>query len=134
MQSVKRLQPRAPSLSSQLRRLALLCRENDFSYGQVIGSLGHRGSVLGVAMLSLPYLIPIPLPGVSLVFGTIICVIGIAIALDAPVVLPSWISNQRFPGKLLAKPLIKTRAPSPTAAWRAVKRWLVEPAVPSAAR
>jgi hypothetical protein len=97
---------RKPSVSSQLRRLALLCRENDFSCGQVIGALGRQGNALAVAAFSLPFLLPIPLPGLSFILGSIICVLGIAIALDMPVLLPRWISRRAFPGKLLSKPLL----------------------------
>lgn len=92
--------------SNRLRRLARLCERQEVSCGHLVLSFGRRGSALAVVALSLPFLLPIPLPGLSILFGALICALGVGIAVSKPIKLPRWIATRSFPGKLMTKPLL----------------------------
>lgn len=94
------------SLSSdRLRRLAQLCERREVSCGRLVHAFGRRGNALAVVALSLPFLLPIPLPGLSILCGTLICALGVGIAIGRPMKLPRWIAARAFPGRLMTKPL-----------------------------
>lgn len=97
---------RDASSSSHLKRLADLCERYHLSCGHLAISLGRRGSALAVVALSFPFLLPIPIPGLSILCGALICMLGLGIALDKRIKLPRWLATRAFPGKVLHKPLL----------------------------
>jgi len=94
------------SYSDRLRRLAKMCERQSVSCRRLMISFGRRGQALAVVALSLPFLLPIPIPGLSILCGTLICALGFGIAIDRHMKLPGWIAAKQFPGRLMAKPLM----------------------------
>lgn len=63
---------------------------------EVLGLLGEQGLLVFCAFLTLPFLIPVSIPGVSTVFGAVIILLGIGITFNR---LP-WL-----PSRLMERPL-----------------------------
>jgi hypothetical protein len=68
-----------------------------------VAKFGIDSHALVVLFLSLPFLTPIPLPGLSLVLGTVIALSGVAIILGKPIWLPHFVGKQKISGHLLEK-------------------------------
>lgn len=64
-----------------------------------------RGVYLVIILLCLPFIQPIPLPGVSTVLGVVIVLMAIARALDRSPRLPKFIGDRAFPPNFGAKVL-----------------------------
>ena len=63
---------------------------------QLMNSVGEQGLLLVCALASLPFLIPVSIPGVSTVFGAAIILIGIAIFLNRMPWLPQRILDRQI--------------------------------------
>ena len=62
-----------------------------------------RGLYLVVMLLSLPFIVPVSIPGVSTVLGLIIALLCIRLALGLPPRLPQWLGGRAFPPQLERK-------------------------------
>lgn len=71
---------------------------------QLMDAVGEQGLLLICALASLPFLIPVSIPGVSTVFGAAIILIGIAIFLNR---MP-WLPNRLLDRQLDTEKLIPT--------------------------
>src|SRR5690242_7220887 len=60
----------------------------EVTLGQLIGALNERGHALLVLLFVVPFLQPLPLPGVSTVLGAVVAVVGLQMALGRPPWLP----------------------------------------------
>jgi hypothetical protein len=92
--------------------LALILREFEVetvTLREVIGLLHGRGYVLLVILLALPFVTPVPLPGLSTPFGLIIAIIGVRLAMGAKPWLPARLLNTRLPPTVFGKVLALTR-------------------------
>jgi hypothetical protein len=90
-------------LSGEFRRLAELCEKQEMTYFNLTTALTSRGHALLTMLLSVPFLQPIPLPGLSILFGVIIAFAGIAMAANKKPWLPkSWLQKKVSP-KLMNK-------------------------------
>jgi hypothetical protein len=63
----------------------------------VLELLGKESFLILSAFLTLPFLAPVSIPGVSTVFGAIILLIGISLVLDRPPWLPKRFMSHVFP-------------------------------------
>lgn len=90
-------------LSSELSRLRALCGEENKTLGFLVESMTIKSHALLPLILSLPFLFPIPLPGVSIAFGWVIMMIGIAMSLGRNPWLPKRILTVELSNKLLNK-------------------------------
>ncbi len=61
---------------------------------QLVERTGGRGIYLFLTMVSLPFIVPIPLPGFSLIVGLIILLSGLRMALGLPPKLPLFIGKK----------------------------------------
>ncbi len=64
--------------------------------GQLIERTGGRGIYLFLILISLPFITPIPLPGLSLIVGVIIFLAGMRMALGLPPKLPLFIGRKKI--------------------------------------
>ena len=78
--------PRA--LSADLRALAEHFHDGPVRLAEVVELLKGRGYRFLIALLGLPLLTPIPLPGISTVIGRAIALIGLRLALGQKPHLP----------------------------------------------
>lgn len=63
---------------------------------QMLTYLGEQGLLAFCAFLSLPFLIPVSIPGVSTVFGGVIILLGIGVTLNRVPWLPARLMNHPF--------------------------------------
>lgn len=89
-------QDTSTSLSDTLRRLIKGIKGQSITLRELMDAVGEQGLLLICAVASLPFLIPVSIPGVSTVFGAAIILISLAITANR---LP-WL-----PGKILDRQL-----------------------------
>ena len=82
-----------PKLSQRLADFADQLPETGLSLGELVKQLGREGLLLLCVVLSLPFLLPVSIPGVSTVFGLLILLIGMAEALRMPIWLPGKVAR-----------------------------------------
>lgn len=90
-------------LSTELARLAEASDRDGFTFEHLFEELGYRGHALLTLVMSFPFCTPIPLPGVGVIFGMVIFIAGIRIALGLGPWLPQVWLKRKLPGPLLAK-------------------------------
>jgi hypothetical protein len=81
------------SLSQRLAEFADQLPEAGLSVGELVKQLGREGLLLLCIVLSLPFLLPVSIPGVSTVFGLLILFIGISETLRIPIWLPGKVAG-----------------------------------------
>lgn len=87
------------TLSEELRRLVEQPAPGaPLTLNVLLASTGGRGLFLVVILLSLPFITPIPLPGVSMVFGLVIGVLAVRLALGLAPGLPKALGDRPLDG------------------------------------
>ena len=84
------------SLRGKLDRVIAKLPPDAVTLGRLLQLIGREGLRLCCVMLCIPLLVPVTIPGVGLVFGSVIGLIGVGIALRRS----PWL-----PGRLLRRPL-----------------------------
>ena len=106
--------PRA-KFSQELLNLAHQFADRPARLSEILAATQGRGFDFLLLLIALPFLTPIPLPGLSTPFGIVVLVIGARLALGRRPWLPQMLLRRELPAEFLAKVL--------AAASRAV-RWL----------
>lgn len=83
-------------LSATLRKLIGKLDGHTITLRELMASIGEQGLLLVCAIASLPFLIPVSIPGVSTVFGAAIIMISIAITLNRMPWLPARILDKQM--------------------------------------
>jgi hypothetical protein len=91
------LQDPRTSLSETLTTTADSITGERISLRQVLELIGEQGMLLFCVLLTIPFLLPVAIPGVSTPFGLLIIFIGIGIMLNRVPWLPARLINQHFP-------------------------------------
>lgn len=97
------MKPHHHRLSDELAQLAQKCDGPTTTLGELLENTNTRAHALGSLVLSLPFLTPIPLPGLSILFGAGIAIIGIRMMLGKGIWLPNSWMKRPFPSKLIRK-------------------------------
>jgi hypothetical protein len=92
-------------LSEQFVRIARELPKRKLPVHELIERVGQSGMLLFAVFLTLPFLVPVSVPGVSTVFGLLIILIGIGFAFDRLPWLPSFVTNRMVPADSLANAL-----------------------------
>jgi hypothetical protein len=88
-------------LSAEIARLGKHFDGRPARLGAVLEQTGGRGWFLALTLLSLPFLLPIPIPMLSTAFGVIIALVGSRLALGQRPWLPAkWMAMELPPGFL----------------------------------
>jgi hypothetical protein len=67
----------------------------------ILDMLGREGYLLLTVLLTLPFMAPVSIPGVSTIFGAVILLIGLNVMIDRELRLPDLFMKRAFPaGKL----------------------------------
>ncbi|MFN8378421.1 MAG: exopolysaccharide biosynthesis protein [Anaerolineae bacterium] len=82
------------SLSSTLREVADGLPEGNVSVRYLLSTIGEHSMLLLCIILTVPFLTPIPLPGVSTIFGAIIMLIALGIVLNRVPWLPNLVLDR----------------------------------------
>jgi hypothetical protein len=89
------------TLGEQLERVIRDLPEDSLTLGELLDVFGDEGLLLLTMLLTLVFLIPVSIPGVSTVFGAAILLVGISRALGRPLWLPSRIRHRALPAAKL---------------------------------
>lgn len=89
-------------LRKQIKNLAeAASKEQGVCTDDLLFALGPRGHALFGLVLALPFLLPVPLPGLSTPFGFIVFFVGMGILLNKPPWLPKRLRRMKVPGRVL---------------------------------
>ncbi len=95
------------SLKDQIEHLIEALPEDHLSLGELLDKLGDEGLLLLSILLTLVFLIPVSIPGVSTVFGAVILLIGVSRLSGRPLWLPHRLGNKQLPVEKL-RPALKS--------------------------
>ncbi|MDD4932921.1 MAG: exopolysaccharide biosynthesis protein [Methylacidiphilaceae bacterium] len=121
----------SPRLSQQLEELARRAAASEtVSLREVVSSFQGRGGGALLLLLVLPFCLPLPVPGLSTVFGLAIAFLGLRQTLGQGPRLPKAIAERRLPAKAFsallfrALPALRTleRLAKPRLAWLSENR------------
>lgn len=89
------------SLGEKLENVINNLPETEISLMEIVDSIGQDSLLFLTIFLSLVFLVPVSIPGVSTVFGSAILLIGISRLINRKLWLPGKIANRTIPtGKL----------------------------------
>lgn len=87
-------QTRSKGLGETLEEVSSRLTGETVTLREVLGLLGEEGLLIFCAFLTLPFLLPISIPGVSTVFGLVIILLGAGIALNRMPWLPERLMDR----------------------------------------
>jgi hypothetical protein len=85
------------SLGEQLATIIAALPEDHLTLGELLDVFGDEGLLLLTMLLTLVFLIPVSIPGVSTVFGAAILLVGISRLLGRPLWLPARLRAKALP-------------------------------------
>lgn len=94
---------RPSAFSAELRSLVDRFDGRPLPLGTLLEATQGRGFHLLLVLLALPFVTPIPLPGLSIPFGLVVAVLGARLALGRKPWLPQRLLRQELPPHFLAK-------------------------------
>ncbi|MGI8603088.1 MAG: exopolysaccharide biosynthesis protein [Verrucomicrobiales bacterium] len=100
--------PRPPRLSEEIAGLLDALTEHSISLRDLLVVLKGRAYTLLLIILSLPFCLPVPLPGLSTFFGAIIALIGLRLSLR----LEPWLPKRMLDTQLSARTLVRILKPA----------------------
>lgn len=89
------------ALGEQLSSIIAQLPEDALTLGELLDVFGDEGLLLLTALLTLVFLIPVSIPGVSTVFGGAILLIGISRLIGKPLWLPRRLRDKSLPAAKL---------------------------------
>lgn len=92
---------RAGSLGDQLQAIIVELPEDQLTLGELLQVFGDEGLLLLTILLTLVFLIPVSIPGVSTVFGAAILLVGISRVFGRPLWLPAKLRARALPAARL---------------------------------
>jgi hypothetical protein len=84
------------SLSQVLRDIARSVPVEGLTIRELLERLGERGLLLLAMVLTVPFLLPVSIPGASTPFGLIIALIGVGVITNRPPWLPDRLMRRRL--------------------------------------
>lgn len=103
-----RLKHSAVPVSRLLRGVARDLPADTVSLSELLSALGREGLLIFCILLSLPFALPISIPGTSMPFGALIALIGVGAAMDQIPWLPDWLMRRRFCSARIARILVRS--------------------------
>lgn len=79
------------------------CQAGELSLADLVDRLGVKSHVLIILLFSMPFLTPIQIPGLSILFGFVIFLSGLAVAFNKPIWLPQFIGGRKIKNGLLSR-------------------------------
>lgn len=96
-------------LSVEIEGLLAVVGEQPISLRQIIGVIQGRAYTLLLILLSLPFCLPLPLPGLSTALGAIIALIGLRLSLRLDPWLPDRVLDAPLEGAMVIRVLQGSR-------------------------
>lgn len=91
-----RFQDTDVALSVALKRTVTEIRNEQVTLQQLLGLIGEQGLLVFCTILTIPFLLPVSIPGVSTVFGLVIIFIGISVTLNRALWLPERLLHHQL--------------------------------------
>jgi len=88
--------PRRQPLSENLVTILAESDSNSLTLNDLMDQTQGRGLYMMIIFLSIPFITPIPLPGLSMVLGFLIALLAIRLAFGLPPHLPSFLGNRQL--------------------------------------
>jgi len=95
------------SLGNQLEAIIQNLPEDKLKLSEIMDRFGTQGLLLMSALLTLVFLIPVSIPGVSTVFGAAILLVGISRLFNRPLWLPEKVRERPLPADKLRPALLR---------------------------
>jgi hypothetical protein len=95
--------PRKRTFSEELRALSVQFAHRPVRVEEILAATQGRGFNLLLLLIGLPFLTPIPLPGLSTPFGFVVLLIGARLALGRRPWLPKKILQRKLPAQFIAR-------------------------------
>jgi len=95
--------PRLPKLSEELAGLRERSEQKALTFHETIEALGPRGYAVLVLILALPFAQPIPIPGLSTVFGLMIAHVAFSFVLGREPWVPKRFETRTIPSGFFNK-------------------------------
>ncbi|MCI3926221.1 exopolysaccharide biosynthesis protein [Paenibacillus sp. TRM 82003] len=90
------------SVSDLLQELQTALERERLSLGELIEALQRKGPFFALLLLSVPFLQPVALPGVSTPFGLLIALLALGLLLRREMPLPAWIARFELGSKAVS--------------------------------
>ena len=88
--------PSFPSASGTIGYILLQVKSETISVRELMTMMGEHGLLMLCALMTLPFVFPVSIPGVSTVFGAAILLIGVAVTLNTLPWLPAFVADKRL--------------------------------------
>lgn len=98
-----------PKFTEEIDGLLASLSEHPISLRELLTVMKGRAYTLLLIFLAMPFCLPIPLPGLSTVFGAVIALIGLRLSLRQEPWLPERMLNTTIAPKILRNILLATR-------------------------
>lgn len=95
------------TLGEALRHIISRIQGEQITLRELLILVGEQGLLLFCIVLTLPFLLPVSIPGVSTIFGIVIILVGIGITLNRVPWLPSKLMERPIPNEHLVPTLEK---------------------------
>ena len=91
-----RFQDADVTLSLALKRTIASIQGDSVTLQQLLTLIGEQGLLCFCTILTIPFLLPVSIPGVSTVFGLVIILIGVSVTLNRTLWLPDRLLHHRL--------------------------------------
>lgn len=98
---MSQLTQKETTLREKLEQVIQRMPPGHVSLAQILQLIGREGLLLFCIFLTLPFMVPVSIPGVSTVFGAVILLIGISVVFDRTPWLPERFMRKEFPADKL---------------------------------
>src|SRR5690606_9934952 len=105
--TIMRFDDTTVSLSATLTRTIDGIQGETVTLRELVAAIGEQGMLLLCALATLPFLIPVSIPGVSTVFGAAIVLLAVAVTLNRTPWLPDRILDRQLEAAKLLPALRK---------------------------
>lgn len=92
-------------MTKMLLKLCRLAQKQELRLGELLVHLSEESQLIPVIVLALPFCLPIPLPGLSVPFGILICLVATMLLLGRNITVPHGLMDRALPRELLASVL-----------------------------
>jgi hypothetical protein len=106
LEPTPRAQTRRPRFSEELQDLAQRFADRPARLSEILAATQGRGFDLLLLLIGLPFLTPIPLPGLSTPFGLVVLIIGARLALGRRPWLPERLLRRELPARFIARVMV----------------------------
>ena len=114
-------EPNGVRLSAKFKTIAGVCQSSSLTVGDLIEALHEKGQMLVCLVFAAPFLLPIPLPGLSTAFGSVTLLAGLQVLFNRDLWIPKSWMQRKIPPEYAQKIFLKLSV------WMARVEHLIKP-------